>query len=64
MQPYKESEQNLRGSMSTDIFFITHSTRILFHKAHLYKSKRFIFICEKRLYSQSELRTAISHVEV
>ena len=43
---------------------ITHNTRILFHKAHLYKSIRFIFTCEKSLYSQSELRTAISHVEV
>ena len=27
--------------------FITHKTRILFHKAHLYKSIRFIFTCEK-----------------
>ena len=44
--------------------FITHNTRILFHKAHLYKSIRFIFTCEKSLHSQSELRTAISHVEV
>ena len=44
--------------------FITHNTRILFYKAHLYKSIRFIFTCEKSLYSQSELRTAISHVEV
>ena len=44
-------------------YFITHNTRILFHKAHLYKSIRFIFTCEKSLYSQSELRTAISHVE-
>ena len=44
--------------------FITHNTIILFHKAHLYKSIRFIFTCEKSLYSQSELRTAISHVEV
>ena len=44
--------------------FITHNTRILFHQAHLYKSIRFIFTCEKSLYSQSELRTAISHVEV
>ena len=44
--------------------FITQNTRILFHKAHLYKSIRFIFTCEKSLYSQSELRTAISHVEV
>ena len=26
---------------------ITHDTRILFHKAHLYKSIRFIFTCEK-----------------
>ena len=42
--------------------FITHNTRILFHKAHLYKSIRFIFTYEKSLYSQSELRTA--HVEV
>ena len=25
--------------------FITHNTRILFHKAHLYKSIRFIFTC-------------------
>ena len=46
------------------IFFITHNTRILLHKAHLYKSIRFFFTCEKSLYSQSELRTAISHVEV
>ena len=30
---------------------ITHNTRILFHKAHLYKSIRFIFTCEKSLYS-------------
>ena len=44
--------------------FITHNARILFHKAHLYKSIRFILTCEKSLYSQSELRTAISHVEV
>ena len=44
--------------------FITHNTRILFHKAHLYKSIRCIFTCEKSLYSQSELRTAISHVKV
>ena len=44
--------------------FSTHNTRILFHKAHLYKSIRFIFTCEKSLYSQSELRTAISYVEV
>ena len=44
--------------------FITHNTRILFHKAHLYKSIRFIFTCEKSLYSQLELRTAILHVEV
>ena len=44
--------------------FITHNTRILFHKAHLYKSIRFIFTCEKSLYSQSELRTAILHVKV
>ena len=44
--------------------FITHNMRILFHKAHLYKSIHFIFTCEKSLYSQSELRTAISHVEV
>ena len=43
--------------------FITHNTRILFHKAHLYKSIRFSFTCEKSLYSQSELRTAISHVK-
>ena len=43
---------------------ITHNTRILFDKALLYKSIRFIFTCEKSLYSQSELRTAISHVEV
>ena len=42
---------------------ITHNMRILFHKAHLYKSIRFIFTCEKGLYSQSEWRTAISHVE-
>ena len=48
----------------TESKFITHNTRILFHKAHLYKSIRFIFTCEKSLYSQSELRTAISHVEV
>ena len=34
------------------ICFITHNTRILFHKAHLYKSIRFIFTCEKSLYSQ------------
>ena len=45
-------------------FFITHNMRILFHKAHLYKSIRFIFTCGKGLYSQSEWRTAISHVEV
>ena len=44
--------------------FITHNKRILFHKAHLYKSIGFIFTCEKGLYSQSEWRTAISHVEV
>ena len=44
--------------------FITHNMRILFHKAHLYKSIRFIFTCGKGLYSQSEWRTAISHVEV
>ena len=42
----------------------THNMRILFHKAHLYKSIRFIFTCGKGLYSQSEWRTAISHVEV
>ena len=46
------------------ILFITHNTRILFHKARLYKSIRFIFTCVKSLYSQSELRTAISHVKV
>ena len=44
--------------------FITHNMRILFHKAHLYKSIHFIFTCGKGLYSQSEWRTAISHVEV
>ena len=44
--------------------FITDNTRISFHKAHLYKSIRFIFTCEESLYSQSEFRTAISHVEV
>ena len=27
--------------------FITHNSRILLHKAHLYKSIRFIFTCEK-----------------
>ena len=43
---------------------ITHNMRILFHEAHLYKSIRFIFTCGKGLYSQSEWRTAISHVEV
>ena len=48
----------------TVLYFITHNTRILFHKAHLYKSIRCIFTCEKSLYSQSELRTAISHVKV
>ena len=46
------------------ILFITHNMRILFPKAHLYKSIRFIFTCGKGLYSQSEWRTAISHVEV
>ena len=44
--------------------FITHIMRILFHKAHLYKSIRFIFTCGKGLYGQSEWRAAISHVEV
>ena len=44
--------------------FITLNTRILFRKSHLYKSIRFIFTCGKGLYSQSEWRTAISHVEV
>ena len=42
----------------------THNMRISFHKAHLYKSIRFIFTCGKGLYSQSEWSTAISHVEV
>ena len=51
------------GSLAINSF-ITHNTRILFHKAHLYKSVRCIFTCEKSLYSQSELRTAISHVKV
>ena len=56
----KRYEKNMK-----DVFvFITHNTRILFHKAHLYKSIRCIFTCEKSLYSQSELRTAISHVKV
>ena len=53
-----------RVNHADEINFITHNTRISFHKAHLYKSIRFIFTCEKSLYSQSELRTAISHVEV
>ena len=50
--------------LSSINIFITHNTRILFHKAHLYKSIRCIFTCEKSLYSKSELRTAISHVKV
>ena len=32
--------------------FITRITRILFRKAYLYKSIRFIFTCEKSLYSR------------
>lgn len=40
------------------IYFITRITRILFRKAYLYKSIRFIFTCEKNLYSQSEWRSA------
>ena len=39
--------------------FITRITRILFRKAYLYKSIRFIFTCEKSLYSRSEWRTAV-----
>ena len=49
---------------SDECAFITQNTRILFHKAHLYKSFRFIFTCEKSLYSQSEWRTAISRAKV
>ena len=60
----KKIEQEYFILFYTEEIFITHNTRILFHKAHLYKSIRFIFTCEKTLYSQSELRTAISHVEV
>ena len=60
-----ETDRNIRiGEQGYVFYFITHNTRILFHKAHLYKSIRFIFTCEKSLYSQSQLRTAISHVKV
>ena len=44
--------------------FFTRNTKILFHKANLQKSIRFIFTCEKSLYSQSEWRSAVSRVEV
>ena len=63
LEPYIASRCYLRSNVSAERF-ITHKTRILFRKAHLYKSIRFIFTCEKSRYSQSEWRTAISHVEV
>ena len=36
-----------KSSTSSRNIFITHNTRILFHKSHLYKSIPFIFTCEK-----------------
>ena len=55
MEKQKEKQNNT-------YIFIAHE--ILLHKANLYKSIRFIFAREKSLYSQSERRTALSHVEV
>ena len=65
--PEKGDPYNLTNGSDCDpkvLSFITHNMRILFHKAPLYESIRFIFTCEKSLYSQSEWLTALSRVEV